>query len=273
MARTRACRWHANGCTPANPPALPPLPACRSQLVPGKLDRMEAALRRHYDDADANRAITTVPLYSAGAAAPGSRYHLVFCLDASGSMGGSPWSQVVSAYQQTLQRRMSDQAFADLVTAISFNHTAYTCCSAVDIQRASTPLYTSGGTSFAPALQAAHAAMAAAPADATPVLIFMSDGENTDAAASVAAMQALWAAYGRRGLRVHTVAFGSGVAMLQSLAGAVPGGQYHACRTGVDLAATFVSIAAGCNAVDNLVKRFAEILSDAVSLKVVVDYL
>lgn len=74
-------------------------------------------------------------------------------------------------------------------------------------------------------------------------------------------------------LQVHTIAFGhSNIPLLQQMA-AEGGGTHHMCQSGVDLASTFVNIAKGCTAVDGLVERFGEILSDAVSLKVMVDYL
>jgi hypothetical protein len=72
--------------------------------------------------------------------------------------------------------------------------------------------------------------------------------------------------------QVHTVAFGCGVPRLQQLA-AEGGGRYHQCQSGIDLATTFASIAAECTAVDGLVHKFGDILSEAVSVKIMVDYL
>lgn len=233
---------------------------------------MEGELRKYYDDTADNRHITTVDLFDP-TKMPATRFHLVFCLDCSGSMGGAPWQEVTAAYQQMLARRRSDQGLADLVTAIPFDDSAHTCCSAQSIHSAPQHLtYHGGGTNFAPALQEAHRAMLSGPADATPLLIFMSDGENGDHGQALSAMGGLASALSARNLQVHTVAFRTTGGSLQQLA-AQGGGQFHACQSGVDLSSTFVQIAAGCNAVDGLVARFAEKLSEAISIKVLVDYL
>ena len=75
--------------------------------------------------------------------------------------------------------------------------------------------------------------------------------------------------------QVHTIGFqaGGGEAMLRRMAAAAPGGRFHSCQSGVDLASAFTSIAAGCSAVDGLVQRFAEILSEQISIKIMHDYL
>eukprot|EP00882_Tetradesmus_deserticola_P026193 GHRQ01028850.1.p1 GENE.GHRQ01028850.1~~GHRQ01028850.1.p1 ORF type:complete len:104 (-),score=57.46 GHRQ01028850.1:249-560(-) len=103
----------------------------------------------------------------------------------------------------------------------------------------------------------------------------MSDGCD-GGSSPVAAMQQLHAKYNSRNLQVHTIAFGhsygSGATLLQSMAAAA-GGQFHAAAGGLQLSQVFVQIAAECTAVDGLVKRFSEILSDMITVKVMVDYL
>jgi hypothetical protein len=92
----------------------------------------------------------------------------------------------------------------------------------------------------------------------------------------VNSMQQLHAKYSSKNLQVHTIAFGqsygSGEALLRSMAQAA-GGQFHAAAGGLQLSQVFVEIAAECTAVDGLVKRFSEILSEMITVKVMVDYL
>jgi hypothetical protein len=133
-----------------------------------------------------------------------------------------------------------------------------------------------GGTSFTPALNTCDSLLAATPAGLTPILVFMSDGCDESYGNPVSAMQQLYTRYSSRNLQVHTIAFGqshgSGAALLQQMASAA-GGQYHAAAGGLQLSQVFVQIAAECTAVDGLVKRFSEILSDVITVKVMVDYL
>lgn len=238
----------------------------------GVLDQMESALRKHYDDPASSRAISAVQLFNDDLM-PAKRFHLIFCLDCSGSMSGAPWQQVVTAYNQMLERRTTDQGLEDLVSVVAFSSSVYVHCKGIGIRSAPQSIpYTGGGTRFAPAINACAQAVAAAPADATPLIIFMSDGQNQDHPDTLDAVRHMHAAGRSRNLQLHTVAFGSHVASLQEMA-SVAGGQYHTCQTGVDLSRTFVSIASGCGALDGLLHRFADILGRAITFKVMLDYL
>ncbi len=247
------------------------------QVRKNALDKMERAMGSHYNNRAANRYLTSVQLFD-DSKMPATRFHIVFCLDESGSMSGQKWQEVLTAYQQLLSRRRSDQSEEDLVSVVTFNSTASTVCEAVPLTNApSSFTYRGGGTSFAPALQVAHQLHANQPSDCTPLLIFMSDGDNSDSGPTMLAMQQLVAAYGgRTNLQVHTIGFqagSAGDATLKQMAAVAPGGQFHSCQSGVDLSRTFVSIAAGSTAVDGLVQRFGEILSEQISLKIMHDYL
>lgn len=135
--------------------------------------------------------------------------------------------------------------------------------------------YSGGGTCFTPALQRCDSLLAATPAGLTPILVFMSDGDD-GGGSPVSVMQQLHAKYSSRNLQVHTIAFGQsysrGTPLLQQMAMAA-GGQFHAAAGGMQLSQVFVQIAAECTAVDGLVKRFSEILGDMITVKVMVDYL
>jgi uncharacterized protein YegL len=247
-----------------------------------KLDKTAAAMRLHYDCPVEDRKLTCEPLFDSSKQ-PASAFHFVFCLDSSGSMSGTPWQQLMAAYQQLLHRRNSDQCNGDVVSVITFNS-----CPTVQINCApvaTAPTYFSGGsggTAFSPALQQCDSLLAATPAGFTPILIFMSDGQDGSGNA-VQQMQSLYSRYSSRNLQVHTIAFGAaahsgyssytvGSSLLQSMAQAASG-QYHTAVGGVQLSQVFVQIAAECGAVDGLVKRFSEILSDMITVKVMVDYL
>jgi hypothetical protein len=88
----------------------------------------------------------------------------------------------------------------------------------------------------------------------------MSDGHD-NRADPIPVMRRIRQAHARSNLQVHTIAFGSGVPRLQELA-VVGGGKYHECQTGVQLSSTFTSIAMECTAIDGLVSKFGEILSE-----------
>ncbi len=285
-----------------------------AQVRKHALDKTETAVRAAYDKPAANRTLRSVQLFD-DSRVPAKRFHLVLCLDESGSMRGQKWADVLAAYKTLLSRRMNDQGLGDLVSVVTFSLTAETRFSQQPIEAAPrTFTYSGGRTRFAPALQAASEAMARQPADVTPLLVFMSDGKPEDGRAATAKMRALVAAYRGRNLQVggrqqaspcramhlphecsvarmcpmrrprvtlllpsrqvHTIGFRAGIGedMLRSMAEAA-GGRFHSCQSGVDLAATFAAIAAESTAMDGLVARFAEILSEQIALKVVLDFL
>eukprot|EP00878_Enallax_costatus_P013375 GHUV01013985.1.p1 GENE.GHUV01013985.1~~GHUV01013985.1.p1 ORF type:complete len:1200 (+),score=534.70 GHUV01013985.1:114-3713(+) len=240
-----------------------------------KLDKTAAVMRKYYDDPAEDRKLSSDPLFD-GTKQPAHAFHFVFCLDGSGSMSGRPWQDLTTAYQQLLQRRNSDQCLGDLVSVVTFSDSPTVQITRQPISTVAQSFSaTFGGTYFAPALTQCDALIAGTPAGYTPILIFMSDGCDGSSTA-VGTMQQLYTKYRGRNLQVHTIAFGhsagSGATLLQSMATAA-NGTYHAAASGLQLSQVFVQIAAECTAVDGLVKRFSEILSDMISIKVQVDYL
>lgn len=215
-------------------------------------------MRASYDDPQAHRSVMGVDLFDASKP-PANRFHIVFCLDESGSMSGTKWAEVMASYNSLLQRRIDDQGLEDVVSVVTFDGSARVILSAAPIQKAiaTSFSYRGGGTSFTPALQQAHTLLGLSPAGCTPLLVFMSDGQNQDGSSPIPWMQRMRSTYSARNLQVHTIAFqaGSGEAMLRQMA-ATGGGRFHACESGVSLAAAFVNIAAGCTVSDGLVQRF-----------------
>ena len=241
----------------------------------GKLEKTAAAMRAHYDCPADDRKLSMEPLFD-NSKLPAHAFHFVFCLDASGSMAGTPWQQLIQAYQLLISRRRNDQCLEDYLSVVTFKSSA-----TVEFQMKSLTAAPqtfsggSGGTSFTPALHTCDGLLARTPPGYTPILIFMSDGEDGGGNA-VGAMQQLYEKYGRSNLQVHTIAFGQsyggGASLLQNMA-QMAGGQFHAAAGGMQLNQVFVKIAAECTAVDGLVKRFSEILSEMITVKVMVDYL
>jgi Mg-chelatase subunit ChlD len=240
----------------------------------GRLDKTLAAFRRHYERPDSTHLKLTVePLFNA-AAPPAGAFHFVFCLDCSGSMSGRPWADVVQAYGQLLARRRSDQNQGDVVSVVTFCSSPHVAAAVTPIDAAPSSLpYSGGGTCFAPALAECQRLLEAAPARYTPVLIFMSDGEDCSSGATQAVQQ-LCSRLRMCNLQVHTIAFGSGIKLLEDMAAAAgSAGQYHAAAGGLQLQQVFVQIAAECSAVDGLVREFAQKLTEMISVKIMVDYL
>lgn len=240
-------------------------------------------MRAHYDRPAEDRKLTCEPLFDSSKQ-PASAFHFVFCLDGSGSMSGTPWAQLMTAYQQLLHRRNNDQCLGDVVSVVTFNSSPRVVETCTPIESVRTSFSGgSGGTAFGPALRQCDSLLASTPPGFTPILVFMSDGED-GAGDAVQEMQSLYNRYSSRNLQVHTIAFGaaayssssysgrSGAPLLQNMAQAAAG-QFHTAASGVQLSQVFVQIAAECGAVDGLVKRFSEILSDMITVKVMVDYL
>jgi Mg-chelatase subunit ChlD len=239
----------------------------------GRTDMMEAQMVKHYNRKEENRELTAISLFD-DSKLPATRFHLMFCLDESGSMWGGPWQDVMAAYRLLLGRRLGDQGEGDIVSVVQFADSPRVTVQRAGVAQAQAAHlgYRGGGTSFAPALQMVWDEIRQSPPDSTPLLIFMSDGCD-GAGNSGAAMDQIWSSYAHRNLQVHTIAFGhSNIGVLQDLA-TRGHGQYHHCSSGLALQKAFVQIAAGCSAVDGLVNKFSEVVSDMISVKLMLDYL
>jgi uncharacterized protein YegL len=175
----------------------------------GKLEKMEQAFRKSYDDPAENRKILSVDLFD-GSKQAADKMHLVFCLDGSTSMSGSPWSDLMQAYQQLLSKRRNDQGVDDYVSVVVFNDRATIIVRCTPLRQAPQSVNMPGGdTNFAPPLTEARALIGAMGHDYNPVLIFMSDGDNGDKGAPEPIMQEIYRQYSSRNLQVHTIGFGN----------------------------------------------------------------
>ena len=54
--------------------------------------------------------------------AEGDKYHHVFVLDCSGSMWGTPWTNLMAAWHEYVYNRISGGASLDVVSVVTFNH-------------------------------------------------------------------------------------------------------------------------------------------------------
>jgi Mg-chelatase subunit ChlD len=113
---------------------------------------------------------------------PGSQgtgnFHVVFCLDQSGSMA-SLWSKLVEAFRAFIQIRL-DAGAADVVSVVQFNDSANITLQAASLAQAMAAqlIFGGGGTNFSPALT--KAAQLVKQNSLPYMLVFMSDGENGD---------------------------------------------------------------------------------------------
>uniref|UniRef100_A0A383V437 VWFA domain-containing protein n=1 Tax=Tetradesmus obliquus TaxID=3088 RepID=A0A383V437_TETOB len=172
-----------------------------------KLDKTAAAMRKHYDCPAEDRKLSCEPLFDSSKQ-PAHAFHFVFCLDSSGSMSGRPWQELLTAYQQLLTRRTSDQCAGDYMSVVTFDSLPRVASQLQQLTSAPQSFsYSGGGTCFTPALQRCDSLLAATPAGLTPILVFMSDGDD-GGGSPVSVMQQLHATYSSRNLQVHTIAFG-----------------------------------------------------------------
>mmetsp|Transcript_139570 Transcript_139570/g.445393 ORF Transcript_139570/g.445393 Transcript_139570/m.445393 type:complete len:196 (-) Transcript_139570:405-992(-) len=178
-------------------------------------------------------------------------YHVVFCLDESGSMHGPKWEDLTQAFTDFVGMCTAQGGGLDMISVVQFGKSArktLTLASLDMAQRFSLKM-TGGGTCFAPALSSARELFQLGSKQApglAPMMVFMSDGENHDgdvsAAMSLICQEAV-------DLQCHTIFFGSGGSeRLERMAEAVPGGKYHLSIDGVELKRAFEAIAADVTA-------------------------
>lgn len=163
--------------------------------------------------------------------------HLVFCLDRSGSMGGS-WKDLLAAYDKFLEE-LEKAAPTSLVSVILFNETSQTAGSQMTIGQARKLTLQSpgGGTAFAPPLQAAFSTFQASPLN--PCFVFMTDGDNGSENITHTLNQLATV----KELQSHLVYFGSDpkhAANVTHMANVLQGAFHHS----TDLKAVFQTVAA-----------------------------
>lgn len=173
-------------------------------------------------------------------------FHVVFCLDQSGSMSGKKWKDLAQAVTAFLNMRMHSGGSADRVSIVQFSSVAHVTAENMPLQEALALklVFGGGGTSFKPALQRAQEVFNRV-GTGSPLLLFMSDGCNGDGDVS-ANVKAV--AQSVPGLSCHTVFFGAkhagAIARLTAMADVLGDrGHFHHSVNGIELQQTFTLIA------------------------------
>lgn len=236
---------------------------------------MEQMFKRIYDDPDQNRVLKSAKLFDSGSKSEGlGSLHIVFLLDDSGSMSGAPWNALCAAYKTFLTARKSSQGVSDIVSVIYHETTPMVVHSQALLH--SMPSLAPprlGGNHFSRALEAGDRAIGAAPANYTPVLIFMSDGCDNNYQSE---MRTITSKYSSRGIQIHTVAFGSGAdhRMLKRMADECDGrGHFHSAPDAYVLNSTFAAIATQAEATNQLISALGALIGDQVTSRLMLDFL
>jgi len=178
-------------------------------------------------------------------------YHVVFCLDESGSMYGQEWEDLIQAFKYFVAMCASQGGGQDMISVVQFGGSARQTLILASLDKAQCfELKIAGGsTCFTPALNSARDLFQLGSQQApglVPMLVFMSDGGNNDGDVSSALSLICQEAVD---LQCHTIFFGSGGSeRLERMAEAVPGGKYHLSIDGVELKRAFEAIAADVTA-------------------------
>lgn len=216
--------------------------------------------------------------------------HIVFVLDASSSMAGDPFCELRAAFAEFIETRLGVRgsgqgmlaAEKDVVTVLKFGATVETLYRQEPLRSARVDLGDREGsgrgmwdsTDFKNALQQAHYQMAACSPGATPMLVFMSDGDGIGGEDEV---NALASTFGASGLQMHFVAFGTRpkakekLKALASLAGNA--GKFHEARSGEDLIKSFKSISIESPLQRELAELFRSSLADLLVDRLLLEYM
>jgi len=182
-------------------------------------------------------------------------YHVIFVLDASGSMATqlnpqSPenrWLALLGAVKTFINKRRLANA-RDIITIIEYDNAVHLQCESQMLSTNFDQLLHlfGGGTNFSVGLAAAQKVLQKNKHDIyTPVLLFLSDGECNNGEIE---MSQISAAHKQHGLVVRTLGFcDGGAAKLQQLA-TLGGGQFINSIDGIQLEDTFKQIAVALEA-------------------------
>ena len=246
-----------------------------ARVQPEATQLMERQIEKHYNEEQQAFKLKTTDLFDESKLQT-KPFHLVFCLDGSGSMNGKPWGDLTEAYSHLLKTRMGLHAAEDKVSVIIFDHSAQCEFELRPISQAQQHLQQhGGGTAFTPALRQANSILANPAAQGyTPVLIFMSDGQGEHVNnGPMGAMQDIVQTCSGTGLQVFTIAFGRADRQSLSALAQAGGGQMKLAVDGAALWQVFGDIAAGCSALNGLVDQFASKISEMVADKLVLDHM
>eukprot|EP01118_Nematostelium_gracile_P009497 TRINITY_DN3211_c0_g1_i3.p1 TRINITY_DN3211_c0_g1~~TRINITY_DN3211_c0_g1_i3.p1 ORF type:complete len:578 (+),score=46.23 TRINITY_DN3211_c0_g1_i3:546-2279(+) len=185
------------------------------------------------------------------------RYHIVFCLDDSGSMQGRNWKDLCQAVYDFISKRL-ETSDKDLISFVIYNDTARVTGEKIPISEPNISQYLtfkSGGTNFASAFHECHEVLSRNDFEKySPLLLFLSDGGSSDGDREVIALKSF---YLSKGLTFYTIIFGNdsyGASKLKSLAD-LGGGTFLWSADGISLSKTFVEISSKLTPVIALAPR------------------
>jgi len=141
-------------------------------------------------------------------ASAGGRYHIVFCLDDSGSMSGTPWSDLCVAVDKFISNRISKSS-KDVVSIVIHNSTTRIACEQVKItdKPQSYLSFASGGNDFSEAFRKANEVISRTDfKNYIPLLLFLSDGGDSTGEKEI---ETISKQYHSNGLVFYSIAFGS----------------------------------------------------------------
>jgi len=238
----------------------------------GQVFQQQFAVGKHKQQMTEVHLLSGVGKPEADVSKSGS-FHVIFCLDESGSMMGKPWNDLMDSYRGYIDRRIANQGALDVVSVITFNRSARLQIDAQPISTVAQSIsYSGGGTAFAPPLNQALKCMNETKSGTTPLLVFMSDGCCCDENPAINTCQSISNAH-RENLQVHCVGFGSSCAShTLSRMATVMGGDYHSAADANSLNEVFTHIAAECNVADQLVEEVGKRISDSVCDKLEAEY-
>jgi uncharacterized protein YegL len=259
-------------------------------LHPQRTFKMQRAFESCYQQSatsDIDKAFTVIDLVDrAECSTP--VFHFVFVLDESNSMINQPWNDLQEAFQKFLKQRQNGQNQTDMFSVIQFSTTARIAFERQSFsQIASQPLVFKGGdTYYLNGLTLADQIIAQDKSNSFVIMIFMSDGADlgSDPTPTIKAIREKYTDNDqteyRHQFECHTVGFGNKMQpgtderkLLEKMA-KDGGGQMYEALDGLKLKQVFEEIAQGCSRMsDALIKKFAKTLSEAISMKISLDYL
>ena len=166
--------------------------------------------------------------------------HYILVLDSSGSMNGSPWTELMASVKEFLKIRTSEGP-GDLISCIVFNDSAQTVFEGQQTSETLTYYmkYKGGGTQFDLALREVIRLMNRRERNEKFNIIFMSDGDGGNPTIEI---QELQTQYMSRIAGFWTVGYGSGVQVLENMV--IPfGGKYLNPKDMLELKDAFAEIA------------------------------
>jgi uncharacterized protein YegL len=176
--------------------------------------------------------------------------HVIFCLDVSGSMSGSPWHELISAFGAFWAQTAADLGPQMFASVVQFGSQARITHQLVRIEGQAPALSPKwSGTSFLPPVQAARKLIdnvAGPKHDYTTVVVFMSDGAAGDAHDAAKGLAEVAQTYPEH-FQSYTVGFGAGAPRtLEGMAfsnGEQDKTKYRAAALGEDLVRAFEDVA------------------------------